>query len=81
MQLQPQTLQTTIDQTPYWSDVIPNIDNQSAPPHVNAGQWASAYHTRDSIGPNANEQINIVTNPDGSTSATITVPNNVKGFY
>lgn len=78
LQLQPPTLQTTIDQTPYWSDVIPNIDNQSAPAHVNSGQWASAYHTRDSIGPNTNEQINIVTNPDGSTSATITVPNNVK---
>lgn len=68
------------DQAPYWSDVIPNDGNPTGAPLHQINTWSSAYPAGDNdinFGGGPEDPANMVENPDGSASATITVPNNV----
>jgi len=62
------------DPVPYWSDAIPQPDsNSSVPPNPHPPGmhgWVNPHFAMPS---------NLAENPDGSASASLTVPNNVAG--
>jgi len=77
--LPPQVTQATPDDTPYWSDALPS-ENPPPSSHPNQPAWSSAYHpsVRDNNS-GGDVDVKLTDNPDGTSSATLAVPNSVAG--
>lgn len=58
------------ENVPYWADNVPADSNAAIPPH-----WAWSMGQQAAVA--AAEPADLIQNPDGSASATLTVPNNV----